>query len=257
MRQPPIPPSPSRWPTGLRVLAAAGLAALTLGFSACEKKEAAADGPKTAADAAGLQKILDLGFARQDIVDGGTSYVVEGDITFDKQRLATGRPYPNARAGKAKGQEKQASTNALIDYWKQPYITVHIDWSFPDYWRGDVEQAVEDWNSIEGSRVDLTLTDDEQADITIKGDDLRRGTFGYAQFPSDGNPGYEVVINRQDRDRTRNSIQQEAGWRQAAKGSTPGATPRRTAYGRLPSYPAGAGKGSATPRGVAYMIRGF
>lgn len=187
----------------------AALALLAVSFAGCEKADLADEPQPVAADAV-LQKLLGMGFAREDILDKGTYYLVEDDIIFDKRKYAAAPP---VRPGTIIGQQNQASTNELISYDKQPYVTVGVDGSFPDVWRGDVEQAVQDWNGIGGARVRLTLVDWDGADITIRGDDLQRGLYGYAEFPSNGNPGYQVVINRQDAPdyRRRTTIVHEIG----------------------------------------------
>ena len=61
--------------------------------------------------------------------------------------------------------------------------------------------------------MDLTLVDWDEADITIRGEDLPLNLFGYAAFPSAGNPGFQVVINRQNAPniRRRTTIVHEIG----------------------------------------------
>lgn len=188
----------------------ATLALLAVSFAGCKKADLADEPQPVAADAV-LQKLLGMGFARKDILDKGTYYLVEDDIVFKKHTATPA--VPSTQPGTIIGQQNQASTNELISYYKQPYVTVGVDESFPDVWRADVEQAVRDWNGIDGSRVDLTFVDGDGADITIRGEDLAQGSYGYAAFPSNGNPGYQVVINRRDAPdyRRRTTIVHEIG----------------------------------------------
>jgi hypothetical protein len=179
---------------GRRTLTAA-LAALALGLAGCEKNDPDR-APASATEEAGLQQLLGMGFKREHIQDKGTYWLLEDDITIQKDNLPAVGAGPAVRPGTVVGQQHQSSTHALIAYAKQPLITVRIDDSFPSQWRGEAEQAVRDWNGIEGARVDLTLVSSGQADITIKGQDLGLATYGLGEYPTNGNPGSQVIINR-------------------------------------------------------------
>lgn len=172
------------------------LAALTLIFSACEKDNTEATPnaslSKTTEEPT-MKRLLAMGFAPQNIVDKGDYYLVEGDISFDKQKSV---PVTPTAPGVIVQSQDQAHTYELIRYDRQPNVTIRIDASFPAQWQGDVVDAVNDWNAIEGSRVDLTLTTSNTADITIRGvPSLENDAFGKSEFPSNGAPGYQVLIN--------------------------------------------------------------
>lgn len=62
------------------------LTVLALSFSACEKtEEEVVPNPVTTKESPTLKKLLAMGFARQDIEDRGSYYLVEGDIVFQKE----------------------------------------------------------------------------------------------------------------------------------------------------------------------------
>jgi hypothetical protein len=184
---------------------------LVLSLASCEKEEATVKPAAIDATAdATLQRLLQMGFKREHIEDNGSFYLVEGDIRFDKQAVNPALP---TRPGTIVGQQEQASVNSLIDVAQQPGIAVRIDGSFPAQWRGDVEQAIKDWNEIAGSRINLYMSDGSLADITVRGEDLQRGLYGFAAWPSNGKPGFQVVINRTDAPdfRRRTTIVHEIG----------------------------------------------
>lgn len=195
---------------GRRAFWAVLVPALALGTVSCEK-EPLETAPAASADDAVLQSILNMGFARKDVRDMGTYYLVEGDIVFDKRKPTASAP--PAQPGTVVRQQDQASTNRLVSYSNLPAIAIKIDPSFPAAWRPDVAQAVRDWNSIAGSRVNFYLTDGTFANITVRAAALEASTYGTGQYPAGGNPGYEVVLNQNNSPdyRRRTTIVHEIG----------------------------------------------
>jgi hypothetical protein len=179
-----------------RTLATTTLLGLALCFASCQKDDSDLEPTKTDSSAnATLQQLLKMGFKREHIEDKGDFYLVEGDIRFDKQTLSAP---PTTRPGTVVGQQDQASVNSLIDFSRQPSIAIRVAPSAND-WRGTIEQAVRDWNGIEGSRINLYISDGAAADITIEATDYiieDREAYGIASWPVSGNPGNTIRVIR-------------------------------------------------------------
>ncbi|MFA0960176.1 M57 family metalloprotease [Roseivirga sp. BDSF3-8] len=139
---------------------------------------------------AALDHILSLDFSPDRIEEFPDFYLVEGDILFYKDDYAKDGP-----------STEQASTNALISRGNQNNVTVRIDGSMPsggaDNWRPEIQQAINDWNSVGCSRIRLVLTTSSTADITIRSDfgALGNNVIASASFPSNGNPGSFIQVN--------------------------------------------------------------
>jgi hypothetical protein len=144
-----------------------------------------------------LQYIKDLGFAEKDIVEHDDYYEVEGDIMFSKNGNPNARVPNNGRTGQA------YVTSGLVGYSEIVDVTVTVHSSIPssgvDDWRTEVEQAVNDWNSIGNTRVNLVYTTNATADILVRddavGDPLGNNTIAQAEFPSSGAAGFQIRIN--------------------------------------------------------------
>jgi hypothetical protein len=149
-----------------------------------------------------LQYLLKAGFQKSDIKDFGNFYLVQNDILFEKKRLIEDdRSVKNVR-------KQQASTPNLVNFDRQPTITVRIDNSMPnagtDNWRPEIQQAVNDWNSIGDSRINIVLVNEvtAQVDVTILSDAvvneplLQDNEIAAAEFPlNDGRAGFRIRVN--------------------------------------------------------------
>ncbi len=149
-----------------------------------------------------FKRIISLGFTKSDVQDLGQYYLVEGDITFSKSSLQNLQPTSN-------GRSDQASRNELISFDRQPTVSIRIDNSMPltgvDNWRAEIQQAINDWNSVGDSRINMVLVDQAttQTSITIISDNavpneslLRDDVVAVAEFPFiDGRPGFRVRVN--------------------------------------------------------------
>ena len=157
------------------------------------------DSPKFDENDPVFKRILNLGFRKADIEDLGEYYLVEGDITFTKNRLTS----------TSSGRAEQARTDFLVSFDRQPKITVRIDNSIPtagvDNWRPEIQQAINDWNSVGDSRMNMVLVDQAttQTHITIISDAsvpglslLDDNVVAAAEFPqADGSAGFRIRIN--------------------------------------------------------------
>jgi hypothetical protein len=138
--------------------------------------------------------IESMGFDTASLVDMGDFYLVEGDIMFDKEELAS------------LVLTKQARVNSLISSAKQSSITVGIDASIPtsgkDNWRTEIQQAIAVWNSVNRCTIQMTYTTASNPSILIRSDfgDFDNSTIAAASWPSNGNPGSLIRINLDSQD---------------------------------------------------------
>ena len=163
------------------------LTALTFGFSACEKDKT--DVAPTATEDPTLKRLLAMGFDKKNIEDKGAYYLVEGDIRFDKQAAGT---TPATQPGVVAQSQDQSHSWSLISYDKQPNITYRID--SPSLPSNAIQDAVNEWNSVQGCRVKLTPTSGS-ADIVFTSQNLPTGVLGQGSFPNNGAPGSYVYID--------------------------------------------------------------
>jgi len=168
-------------------------AALTLGFSACEKEKT--DVAPTATEDPTLKRILALGFDKKNIEDKGTYYLVEGDIRFDKQAAGT---TPITQPGVIAQSQDQSHSWELIAYDNQPNLTYTVNSSSLSV--AAIQDAVDEWNAVQGCRVKLTYTTNSNANITFVSQDLGFSSdggkiLGQADFPDNGTAGRVVRID--------------------------------------------------------------
>lgn len=138
-----------------------------------------------------IRILQSLGFDTSDIIEMDSSYLVQGDILFEKSKLSS---YDKA-------QTRQAyHTTGLIAYPKQSTITVGIDSSIPtsgvDNWREEILEAIKLWNPL--SNLKMTYTTDANPDILVRSDasnPLQNNVIAAAEFPMNGQPGSSIWIN--------------------------------------------------------------
>lgn len=126
-----------------------------------------------------LDMITKMGFSREEIVDYGKFYLVEGDIRFWKtlNQNKGARPIQ-----KATTQYKLASFSNVVS------ITVRVENNFPNStFRQKVinatQTAISRWNNI-GSAVNFTYTTNSSATITVQYEsNLPDDQYGAADYP--------------------------------------------------------------------------
>jgi hypothetical protein len=128
-----------------------------------------------------------LGFPSDAIEEHEDFYLVEGDMMFSK------RP-PAGRI------QRQAGTPfGPVDQARVDNITVFVDDSIPtfgpDNWRNEIQQAINDWNTVGGSRLRFVFTTDPGADVIVRSAFLANNTIANAAAPQTGLPGTAVQIN--------------------------------------------------------------
>jgi hypothetical protein len=137
-----------------------------------------------------VAKLISMGFRADMIEDKGDYYLVEGDISISKKELSLQKP-------------TQAMTQYLVSDSKIINVIVKADNSIPssgvDNWRYEIQQAINDWNSINGSKITMSYNESaSNPDITIMSDNgsLNDNVIAASEFPSSsGNPGWRIRIN--------------------------------------------------------------
>ena len=150
--------------------------------------------------------IISLGFDRKNIIDKGDYYIVEGDIRFNKQPVSNKGARPNHSIPNDQPVIPYNNVNSV-------YIGVQrrnqFGGGFPDdasFQRivSGVQQAVNSWNNIGGSRLhlvyvnvpDYTYTAGGDG-ITVQFDGLDSGTYGLGSFPAFCRPGISITVAQQ------------------------------------------------------------
>ena len=138
-----------------------------------------------------LDKLLKMGFIKEQILELDDFYLVEGDLMFSKNI----KDYENNEIF-----DKQASTNNLVSQSNVTSMSVFVDSSTPtsgtDNWRTEINQAINDWNTINNC-INFVLTTNSNADIIVKSDNgsLPNLTIASAGWPSGNQPYHTVLIN--------------------------------------------------------------
>jgi hypothetical protein len=136
-----------------------------------------------------LDHLASLGLSPSSVEEHDGFYLVDGDMMFSKTPAAT--------------QLRQLRVDRLVSYAEVADITVTVDGSIPtsgvDAWRNEIQQAINDWNTVGGSRVHFSYTLDPSADVVVQSDAgiLESNMLAAASFPSStsGRPGSLLVIN--------------------------------------------------------------
>ena len=149
------------------------------------------DLPARAEDDLLLQRVVEMGFDRESIVDAGDHFVVEGDMMISKAEL--GAAAGTARPG---GPRRQYHTTNRVTYF---YPDIHVDLSGLDAkWQQAARTAMAAWNSIPGSAVFMREGTHPylDANITIQfGTCSSSNAIACATFPtSGGSPGPTIYV---------------------------------------------------------------
>jgi hypothetical protein len=154
-------------------------------FFSCEKKNdinAPSEQSKSV-----YQRIVDLGFAKGDIVEYGDYYLVEGDIVFLKSDTVLGTT----------SKLKQARTNYIVT---NTSIKVYLNPNFNSLnssMSTALDGALSAYNALNSGLKFIRTTDQNQANIVISRDNnLGTNVCGRGGFPfSDGRPYNSVLIS--------------------------------------------------------------
>ncbi|NIG54991.1 M57 family metalloprotease [Chitinophaga sp. Cy-1792] len=155
-------------------------------FAACKKS---ADTPGTATiestQAAKVHGyIIGLGFPAHTIVDNGNEYIVEGDIIFPKNMEVPGGV-----------KTEQYYTGSLVSATNVTNIRLYVDTSMTSM-ASEINSAIAQWNGISGCTIHWTVVTGAPFDVTITNYNLGSGVCGQGTFPSSGNAGNLIRINK-------------------------------------------------------------
>lgn len=134
-------------------------------------------------------EIRTLGFSDSAVVELKDYYLVEGDVLL-----------PKSIFGAKSGRKDQYRTNNVVDL-NNNNISVVIDASMPtsgaDVWHHAIRRAVDQWNIVQGCRINLGVTGYSTGNIVIRNDNgqLPDGTIAAASFPANGLAGMEILVN--------------------------------------------------------------
>jgi hypothetical protein len=145
-----------------------------------------------------VQELLDSGYKLDDIQELENFYLVQGDLLFSKDI----NDYKKNKSGQGGIYARHASTNNLVSQTNVTSMTVYIDASVSvsgvDNWTSAITNAINDFNSVSGSKVNFVITTNiSTADIIIKSDNgaLPNNVIAAAGFPSNNKPYNLILIN--------------------------------------------------------------
>lgn len=165
------------------------IALVALAISSCSKtKDApAVEEPKQEQSDKVLNYIKSLGFPASSIVDLGTEYMVEEDISFPKNMevpVTDGAP-----------KLEQYYTGTLVSPANARDIKVFVDASMTSM-NAEIVSAIGQWNAVSGSLLRFRLVTAAPYDIRIINANLGNGVCGAGTFPSGGAAGNLIRINK-------------------------------------------------------------
>lgn len=164
------------------------IAMVALAISSCSKTK---DAPAAQEPAARNDKVYNyitsLGFPAGSIVDLGTEYMVEGDISFPK----------NMEVPATDGSPKleQYYTGTLVSAANARDIKVFVDASMTSM-NAEIVNAIAQWNAVPGSLLRFRIVTAAPFDIRIINANLGNGVCGAGTFPSGGLAGNLIRINK-------------------------------------------------------------
>lgn len=128
--------------------------------------------------------ILNLGFPASAIVDQGAEFIVEGDISFPKNMIVP-----------EKISTEQYYTGSLVSSTKVTNIRLKVDATMTSM-QSEINSAIDQWNNVSGSRIHWTVVTGTSYDVLIINSNLGTGVCGQGTFPSGGNAGGTIRINK-------------------------------------------------------------
>jgi hypothetical protein len=161
------------------------VALLAIGFAAC-KKTGTAETPAQDDNAAKVYAhILDLGFPASEIMEKPDEYIVEGDIIFPKNMMVPAE----------KVKPEQYYTGSKVSSTKVTNIRLKVDATMTSM-MAEINNAITQWNNIAGCRIHWTVVTGTSYDVLIVNYNLGSGVCGQGTFPSGGNAGGTIRINK-------------------------------------------------------------
>lgn len=178
---------------GFYISAIVCIASLTLLFSSCSKKDQTLKDPSPAPTIEEMTNYLaNQGFDREHIVFEKDRVIIEDDIIITiadlQQRVAESKAGPNT---------EQRRGPYIVSNAYNSNIKFYLDPGIPTVWRTAIQGAVNNWNSVNGTRLGMSI-------VSSAADANTRVFMGYenanwiarAYLPaSDSKPGVTVEIN--------------------------------------------------------------
>lgn len=159
---------------------------LAIGFAACKKSGSAEQSANQDDNAAKvLAYIRELGFPADQIVERNDAYVVEEDIVFPK----------NMQVPVEKVKPEQYYTGSLVSAAKVVNIRLKVDASMTSM-QAEIDAAISQWNTVPNSKIHWTVVTGTSYDVLIVNSNLGSGVCGQGTFPSGGNAGGTIWINK-------------------------------------------------------------
>lgn len=160
---------------------------LTAVFYSCKKDSAIESEKRATAENPVLTYIKSLGFKDSDIREVGDKYVVDGDIVFYKNRVYKLAEKPSA-------ERKKINQYGTGSYVNKTNIIIRVDASMSGY-INEINNALNLWNNAGGVLRFSIYNGSGPYDITMYNVYSDRLYCGYADFPSNGNPGSFINID--------------------------------------------------------------
>lgn len=144
-----------------------------------------------------VEQLVEMGFRRDQIVDRGDHFVVEGDIRVEKRGLPAAPP-ADGKAHPA-GPRYQRFSSTIAEAYRRN-ITVNLSGvaAANTSWANATRAAMTNWSSINGVNlvmVETTGAADIVVRIATRNDNLGDCDAALGTLPASGAPGQEVLIN--------------------------------------------------------------
>ncbi|WP_055446686.1 M57 family metalloprotease [Lacinutrix mariniflava] len=140
-----------------------------------------------------IEKLIEMGYKRESIIETTDFYLVQGDLMFSKN---IDDYYKNNDV-----HARHASTNNLVSQENVTSMSIFVSPSIQssgiDDWTDAVNFAINDLNDVTGSKINFVLSNSDNADIIIRSDNgvLPNNTIASAGFPVNNQPHNSILVN--------------------------------------------------------------
>src|SRR5690606_1609645 len=167
--------------------------------NSCQKSDPIEEPLKIESSAA-EEKLIDMGFERENIERFPTYFIVEGCYIFFKEDLKNDKSKLKASGKKSQYVRSLSQRVSEANRNIKIFVNSSIPTSGVDNWRPALTAAINSYNSIPNLNLSLQqVTSATNADIIIQSDlsiQLPSTSYAAAEFPqSNGKPGRNLFIN--------------------------------------------------------------
>lgn len=154
------------------------------------------------------QRLIQVGFAKNNVVDLGSYYLVEGDMLFDKEQtdIKFFDEYFKEQITSTVDQSghRHWITSSIVSSYNIQYIKMDIsEFNSGDEildWRKSSATAMTHWASINNTNINFvrypsTLSGDRFISVVDDGGTLPDYVIAAAEWPTSGNPGFRIRVN--------------------------------------------------------------